>query len=427
MEPFRFVHAARLLLDHQLHGLTSLPDELRSLVEDATLAAFEQLVETCVARQVDGLLLAGDSFDQRDGSLRGCAALARGLERLDAHDICTVVVAGTSDPWAGWPDGFQCPGQVVRLGLDADAETPLSRRGRLLATVRTASPPDPLAPPQSERQPNHPLGGSAPCSIVLHSAGEHGGDPMEFIESRAAAGPAGDYADAHYWAVGGAPHSRTHEREQRLLHDPGPTQAVRPLETGPRGCTLVEVSAGGEFTSTFVPTAPVRYEHFELNVAADTTQSDLLEAMRVALRRAPRYTTDRLWLPAWDIFGEGPLTALLADPEARDRLLDKLHSQTAVDGLQIFTQALRMHLPRGTSGPAADGDALALEFDRRVQGAAVEPAWSLQKCLAGSSLADGPWERQLSTILDELDDRFVVQEARRVGQDWFAAGQERSP
>src|SRR5262245_62600041 len=71
MEPFRFVHAARLLLDHQLHGIAALPDDLRPVVEDATLIAFDRVIDSCLEQGVDCLLIAGDSFDSADHSLRG--------------------------------------------------------------------------------------------------------------------------------------------------------------------------------------------------------------------------------------------------------------------------------------------------------------------------------------------------------------------
>src|SRR6187200_2323879 len=106
MEPFRFVHAARLMLDHQLRGTGPIPEKLRPIVRDATIGAWEKVVDLCVAEQVDLLLLTGESIDPRDQSLRGPGALVRGLERLSDGEIPVVIAAGEGDPWDAWPGGF---------------------------------------------------------------------------------------------------------------------------------------------------------------------------------------------------------------------------------------------------------------------------------------------------------------------------------
>jgi hypothetical protein len=162
-----------------------------------------------------------------------------------------------------------------------------------------------------------------------------------------------------------------------------------------------------------------------LTVTDETSPAELVGAMCGALARAPRYATDRLWLPAWDIFGTGPVTALLADPQSRDSLLAELHQRHPVDGTHVVTQAVRLHGARGGDHTNGD-DELASEFDRRLQERAAHAAWSLPRRLADSPLANGPWEGQLATLLDELDEGAVMQEARRIGHDWFAGGQERS-
>lgn len=427
MEPFRFVHAARLLLDHQLHGLGSLPGELRPLVEDATLTAFERVVDACIAHNVDCLLLAGDSFDHRDHSLRASAALARGLERLAAQDICVVIAAGLADPWSSWPEGLVLPPNVVRLGFDGESEVPISRGGRLLAVVRTLAPPDPLASIDAEHALPLTLGGPGPFTIVLQHAGRETGVPIEFLGSHAAAGPAGDYADANYWAFGGAPQSRSMAREQRVLHDPGPTQAVRPLESGPRGCTFVEAPASGDLRCTFIPTAAVRYESFALKVAPETRRDELLAAMREALAGAARYAGERLWLPAWNFSGAGPMLSLLAEPTAREEFLAEIHAYQPAEGLAVHTQAVRIHFTADAEVPPDEQDDLTNEFERALLDRVTEPAWSLQQCLEQSALAEGPWQGQLAALLDELDIAEVVQDARRLGLEWFAAEEVRSP
>ncbi len=101
-EALRFIHAANLVVDHQLHDVGCVPDNLRETIETATLTAFETLVAECVARNVDFLLLAGNSFVASDHSLRGRIALTDGFALLAEHGIQTFVVPGDADPAVEW-------------------------------------------------------------------------------------------------------------------------------------------------------------------------------------------------------------------------------------------------------------------------------------------------------------------------------------
>src|SRR5260370_29552807 len=139
METFRCIHASRLLLDHQLHGLqlpatAALVRNLRDVVEDATLVSFEQIVESCLVHEVDCLLLSGDSFDPDDRGLRGPAALVRGIERLQEHDV-PVVLQSSVTQWSNWPAGLRIPPSAHRLGTRLASRFSVSRRGDLFAAI----------------------------------------------------------------------------------------------------------------------------------------------------------------------------------------------------------------------------------------------------------------------------------------------------
>ena len=104
MDSFRCLLASRLLLDHQLHGTrfsanSTLAPEVRKFVEDATLIAYERIVDACLMHDVDCLLISGDCFDPGDHSLRGPAALVRGIQRLAERDIPVILRAERADLW----------------------------------------------------------------------------------------------------------------------------------------------------------------------------------------------------------------------------------------------------------------------------------------------------------------------------------------
>ena len=81
-EPQRFIHAANIRLDVlvSVHFSEQLTDELRHGLEDATLTAFECVVQQCVSRKVDFLLLSGNVFLEAERSLRARLTLLKGFE-----------------------------------------------------------------------------------------------------------------------------------------------------------------------------------------------------------------------------------------------------------------------------------------------------------------------------------------------------------
>ena len=87
-EPQRFIHAASIRLDVPVSVQTAeaLTDELRFAFEDATLHAFDEVIEACVKKDVDFLLLSGNVFVEADRSLRARLALLKAMHRLDEHD-----------------------------------------------------------------------------------------------------------------------------------------------------------------------------------------------------------------------------------------------------------------------------------------------------------------------------------------------------
>lgn len=82
MPAFSFVHAADFQLDSPFVGLGRLPEGQSQVVEhlrEATFRAFESVVELCLEKRVDFLLVAGDVYDGADRSLKRTAGRSRGF------------------------------------------------------------------------------------------------------------------------------------------------------------------------------------------------------------------------------------------------------------------------------------------------------------------------------------------------------------
>ncbi len=114
-EPQRFIHAANIRLDVPVSVQTaeSLTDELRFAFEDATLHAFEEVIEASIRHDVDFLLLSGNVFVEADRSLRARLTLLKGVRRLAEHNIQVFVLPGDSDPPEAWRAIPEMPENVI--------------------------------------------------------------------------------------------------------------------------------------------------------------------------------------------------------------------------------------------------------------------------------------------------------------------------
>ena len=139
-EPQRFIHAANIRLDVPVSVQTaeSLTDELRFAFEDATLHAFEEVIEASVRHDVDFLLLSGNVFVEADRSLRARLALLRGFKRLAEHDSQVFVLPGDSDPPEAWRAIPEMPANVVVCYSSNPEPEELYVRDRLATTLSSS-------------------------------------------------------------------------------------------------------------------------------------------------------------------------------------------------------------------------------------------------------------------------------------------------
>jgi hypothetical protein len=377
MEYFRCVHADRIALDHQLRGTGPMTGEARRVVEDATFIAFEKVVDSCLAHKADCLLLTGDSIDPESIGLRGPAALVRGILRLAERDIAVVLDAGRASQWSSWPAGLRFPPNAHRLGPGFENSVSVARQGHLLATITAA---DPLA----RRHETCP-GWQIQLSEVQGSTSTF---PVE--------------------------------------DTPRSVQGFHAQENGPQGCVLVEFESGAAPRQTIIPTAPVRWERFDMTLNNEMNRDDLLQEMATVIERAGRKPCEKVWLVSWTVSGAGPLFESLAEKRFRDGLIAELVELDPLPGIALCTPAIEVHTSSPSSRPIGDHDELAADFLARLDERLSRHETARHECLAGSALHGGPWEMKLEALLAELDAGETAREAGRMTRHWFAVPEELS-
>ena len=279
--PIRFVHAADLHLDSPFTGLkATAPETVAHRLYNATFDAYENIIDLCIAEEVDALLVAGDVYDGADRSLRAQLRFIEGLKKLDAEGIRSFVCHGNHDPLEGWQARLDYPPSCHRFGPEWEA-APVFEDAPERAVVHGISYP--------KREVNENLAlrlgkvDPGPFSIGLVHAN------VNNDTGHAAYAPCSldDLAQSGvgYWALGHV-HARQvlNEGEPTVVY-PGNPQGRHPNETGARGLYLVEVDDGGKVSLEFRAMDVVRWESLLVDIGNFETEQELLNALHERMQR----------------------------------------------------------------------------------------------------------------------------------------------
>ena len=138
---FSFVHAADLHLDTPFKGIGLTAPHVAEQLREASLAAFDALVDLCFERRAAFLVIAGDIYDGPERGLRAQLRFRDGLGRLSDACIPSFVVHGNHDPVeTGWSAlAGPWPERVRIFGTGRVEAVPVHLDGTQVATVQGIS------------------------------------------------------------------------------------------------------------------------------------------------------------------------------------------------------------------------------------------------------------------------------------------------
>ena len=269
----RFVHAADLHLDAPFMGVDAGDPRVREALIAATLGALDVVVETCVERGVDFLVLAGDVYNSADKPLRTEFAFRDACARLDAAGIRVFIARGNHDPASGQSAGLVMPPNVHIFASDDVERVVFERDGHPVCSLygrsfRTAAERENLAVGFS-RQLDDMLAIGVLHANVGGREGHGPYAPCSIDDLRT--------ARMDYWALGHIHKPEVLSEEPPIVYS-GCTQGLHPGEAGSRGCTVVTLDEHGA-TLERVSTARVAWAG--ASVAAEELES--IDAVRNAL------------------------------------------------------------------------------------------------------------------------------------------------
>lgn len=337
---FAFLHAAELRLDAPFTGIGRTPAPLATALRDASVHAWDALVETAIARRVAAVLISGGLCDGLERGARAQVRLRDGVARLVAHGIAVCIALGARDPHDGFAAVEDWPGDVTVFAPGAVGAVPLRRDGVHLATVHGAGiDRDEGAEAAARRLYRGDLAG--PHVALLPSPVGRGGVALDVLRG----------AGIDYWALGGGTEFAIQHARDPWLVSAGPLQPRTATDVGAHGAALVEVEDGAVARVTLEPLDRVRAAVVRVDDADDPfALQERLRDAAIALRAA--HPAHALLLTA--VLGpRARVTRIARQPDTRAALLAEARREAERTDPLLWWAALRA-APPGPLPAAAD-------------------------------------------------------------------------
>lgn len=286
---FCFVHVADLHLDTPFRGIHEIAPEIAAELREASLDAFDAVIDLAIAREAAFVLIAGDVYDGAERGLRAQLRFRDGLARLSESGIESFVVHGNHDPvTTGWSAVTSWPAHAHIFPSDDVTVFAVERNGERLATVQGISYATAATTENLALRFARPAGagihiGLLHCNVQGVADGYDNYSPCSLEDLRR--------TGLDYLALG-------HIHQRRILAGQdgigpwivysGNTQARTPRrsEQEPKGATVVHVEESRVDHLEFVPCDQVRYLETEVSIDQIEDLGALGDALEAAAAAA---------------------------------------------------------------------------------------------------------------------------------------------
>lgn len=106
----KFIHTADLHIDQPFSGINSDRSEIKNTLKEANQNVLKKIVDQCIEKEVDFLLIVGDTFHQNQPTIHTQKLVMEEFQRLAERGIKVVLSFGNHDYysenryWFEWPD-----------------------------------------------------------------------------------------------------------------------------------------------------------------------------------------------------------------------------------------------------------------------------------------------------------------------------------
>lgn len=346
MARFRFIHASDLHLDTPFERIARLGPDVPEALRDATLLAWDRLVQETIRAKAAFLLIAGDIYDGTERGIRAQGRFLQGLQKLSTAGIQVFIVHGNHDPVEeGWTAIDHWPPGVTVFGAEQVQALPVAQDGKTIATIHGISygKRETTANLAHHFKPGKATGikiGLLHCNVGNNE--DHPPySPCSLADLRA--------AKMDYWALG-------HVHRHQVLKDgkpwvvyPGSLQGRGhlPGEHGPKGAVMVEVDDDHVSQVDFVPLDVVRFEECTIDTDKVSESPEVLAALASAVQALQKEAEGRTLVLQARLTGSGGMLAPFGNRKAIDALLGELRqSVQAAESMVYWDSVIDERVPK---------------------------------------------------------------------------------
>jgi exonuclease SbcD len=324
MKPFTFVHAADLHIGSPFKGLSAESPLIARALSEATLKAYNNVVNAAIESQASFAVIAGDVYDGLDRSIHSQLAFIEGLAQLSDKGIASYIAHGNHDPLDGWSSAIEIPSHAHVFGDRVESFTATNLAGEPIAHISGISYPHSQVTRNLSKDFKAPTDGPDLFKIAVlhcHLAGDttHANYAPCTIEELAGAG-------FNYWALGHV-HLRQVVRENPWVVYPGNTQGRHIREDGARGCYVVTVNSPTDVRMEFIPTDTIRWFSAAVSIDNLSSLNELETRVSQTLDELAKQAENRALITRLELTGRGALYQQLQQPRHLDEFLEHCRSR----------------------------------------------------------------------------------------------------
>ena len=333
-------------MDSPLKTLALRDPGLAELIGNATRRAFVNIVELCLAEQVDALIIAGDLYDGDQTSMKTARFLAEQLGRLHRAGMWTFVIRGNHDNLSRITRELTFPDSVKLFTGRAEAHEFSRPRGNRPVFIHGLSFANSHAP-ESLLGKFKPAIADALNIGILHTSlgGAAGHDPYApcSIQDLQATG-------FNYWALGHI-HQRSETRGRCTVVMPGIPQGRDINEAGPKSVSLVTIGDDLDVTVEERLTSIAQFERVAVDVSGIEEWRDLVRAASKTIERARQNAVSEHAILRLRLSGTSQLAfRIRRDAELAKAELDNLAAGVGRTWIEKVEVACKPGLVQDTSG-----------------------------------------------------------------------------
>ncbi len=282
---FSFIHTADIHLGRAFADIDyELSPEQKNIINTAHEEALGELCDFAIDKEVDFVLIAGDTFDDCEHDLHSRLVLYNFLKRLETNEIGVYIVPGNHDPENSYTKelGFKTSEYVKIFGVNIPSKTLVikNRAGEEAAVIY----------PFGFKTTEYP---ASPCR-VLEKAKSKDLFNIGLIHCDRSGGDKNVYAPCSekelldlgydYYALG---HIHKPDLGEKIVY-PGTIQARSRKDTGEHGFCYVNVDNNSIVSNEFVKCDKVRYYNLTVSVTGDETEIETIEKIQLQIGELSR-------------------------------------------------------------------------------------------------------------------------------------------